>query len=132
MEFFLQEDYRISQRLAGTLAEQVKKNPTWLNPYHELLLQLISKPVLQEGKLRNILRLLALVTLDENKMGLLVERCFELLSDPRQPVAVRVFSIKNILNYRKEYPELVEEIKLSIHDPEDSLSAGLKSILRKL
>lgn len=131
-QLYLQNHNRINQIVTGALLKVLHDNPEWLQSHTRFLLQQIKSGQTSQGNCRNFLRLLITIKLSEAHQGELIDRCFELLSNPAQPIAIRVFAIKNILNYRKEYPELIKEVRLSVSDPENTLSAGMKSIMRKL
>jgi hypothetical protein len=53
--------------------------------------------------------------------------CFGYLSDPKEPIAVRVFSMTVLANMAKENPELKNEIIPIIEDQLPFGSAGFRS-----
>ncbi len=76
---------------------------------------------------RNTLKILQFVDIPEDLLGITADICFRLLNDGKEPIAVKVFAMTVIFNIVKKYPELNEELKISIEEQMPFASAGFKS-----
>ncbi len=46
----------------------------------------------------------------------MADSCFTFLSDPKEPIAVKVFSMSVLANITKKQPELRDELRIVIED----------------
>ena len=76
---------------------------------------------------RNLLRILQHHSIPESLWGHAADQCFGFLSDPAEPVAVKVFSMSVLYNLTHEIPELGRELKILIEDQFPYGSPGFKS-----
>ena len=126
MDLFFDKDYRVAQRAAWVVSHCYDQNPALVEPY-------LSKMVLNLGKeisiavKRNTVRILQFIEIPEELMGDLADCCFKFLNDPKEPIAIKVFSMTIIWNISKVYPELQAELKMAIEDRLPYGSAGFKS-----
>jgi hypothetical protein len=58
--------------------------------------------------------------------------CFKYISSPTEPVAIKAFSITVLQNLAKQYPEILNEIKLIIEERWDHETVAFKKRARKL
>jgi hypothetical protein len=86
--------------------------------------------------IRNSWRILQDMRIPEEYEGLVLDLGFDHLISSEYPVAVKVFAMTVISNLVSKYPELAEELKITIEDQMPYGSAGFKSrgkrILKKL
>jgi hypothetical protein len=77
-------------------------------------------------------RLFQFVEVPKRYQGRLFDACYNLLDDPNQPVAIRVFSVTVAANLAKDSPELVAELKLVATKYPSLMTAGMRSRMRRL
>ncbi len=80
---------------------------------------------------RNIIRILQDSELPEDQHGFLVEYCFQKIIDPKNAIALRVFSIPVLYRLSIIYPDLQAEFKLCLEELIPQASSGLKNRAKK-
>ncbi|HRJ28652.1 MAG TPA: hypothetical protein PLV21_07855 [Cyclobacteriaceae bacterium] len=131
VKLFLNGPYRLAQRASWPLTVCVEKNPELAKPYLKLLLQNLKKEPLHDAVKRNTVRLFQYVDIPIKLQGLVVDQCFQYLLDPKEPIAVRVFSITVLVNIAQDKPELKRELILVLEDQLPYGSAGFISRAKK-
>jgi len=129
---FLKGEYRVTQRAGWPLSNIVIAYPKLISKHLKKLLLNLDHPNLHNAVLRNTLRLLQFVNIPKSLHGLAAETCFRLLNDKKQPVAIHVFSMSVLGNLCMDYPELKQELQLSIEEQLPYGSAGFRSRARKV
>jgi hypothetical protein len=81
---------------------------------------------------RNVARLLQFVEVPEKYSGEVMDLCYELFTSPKEPIAVRVFSMTVLANLADHYPELRKELKIMLEDQMPYGSPGFVSRARKI
>lgn len=91
-------------------------------------------PKLNESSQRSFLRLFSRLDTIEfgNHAGLLINFCFEALTDMNKPVAVKAISMTIIYAFGAEEPDLLNELKLIIEDMAEYMSPAFKGRARQL
>ncbi|MDB5202821.1 MAG: hypothetical protein JWQ27_2230 [Ferruginibacter sp.] len=130
-QLFLQDEYRVVQRAAWPLSICVENHPQLFSDKFDALIKKMKEPAVHPSVKRNGLRLLLFVTIPKKQHGTLMDFSFNMLEDPKEPVAVKVFALYLLGKFAKGYPEIIPEIKLFLDDLEDQ-SAGLRSCAGKL
>lgn len=85
-------------------------------PHITPLFNLIKK-VHTHGTARSILRCIALLPIEKTPLKIeedLIHLSFSLLEDPKEEIAFKANAMMQIYNYRKKYPELMQEMKALI------------------
>ena len=133
MALFLSDEYRMVQRSAWVLSKVGERYPHLLEPYLPQLIGALREP-LHSAVQRNVLKVLAdtEIPVPEELEGPLVDQSFELLADPKVPVAIRVHAMQLLANLCRSYPELGIELKAIIEDNMEHGSAGFRSRGRKV
>ena len=130
------EDKMLSQRAAWPLSLVAEKSPELIIPHVARLTELLGKKGYHDAVNRNIVRAFQFVDIPDDDSGIVIDKCFDLLNDRGQPIAVQVFSMQVISNLTERYPELKNELKVSIESQWDTQSAGFRSrgkrILKKI
>src|SRR5215510_365939 len=93
MTIFLGSEYRPTQRAAWAVNYCAEKHPELVKPYLTRLIGLLEKDGGHDAIRRNVARLLQFVEIPERLRGRAYAACYNLVDDPRQPVAVRVFAM---------------------------------------
>lgn len=93
MELFLHDEYRVVQRLAQVVSKLADVHPELIAPWLPQLVRRMNEPGVHVAVKRNIVRILQYVDIPEALHGDVMNTCFDLLADPNETVAVRVFSM---------------------------------------
>jgi hypothetical protein len=132
VSIFLSGPYRVTQRAAWPLSMCVEKHPELAGPHLKVLLQNLNKENLHDAVKRNTMRLLQYVQVPKRLQGLAADMAFRFLQDPKEPVAVRVFSMTVLANIAREVPELKKELLLILEDQLPYGSAGFLARAKKV
>lgn len=131
VDIFLAGPHQITQRAAWPLSYCVRNHPELLEKNYKSILGILTKPGIHDGVKRNIMRLLQFVDIPKRYQGEVIEHCFRLM-DPKEPIAVRVFSMTVLANLTKQHPDLKTELKLIIEDQLPFGSAAYISRSKKI
>lgn len=127
IHLFLTDVYRVVQRAAHVVGKVGDSHPELLAPYLDQMVQRMQQPDVHVAVKRNVVRVLQFITIPEHLHGDVMNLCFDLLADPNETVAVRVFSMTVLDNLSKTYPEIRQELKAII---EDQLEQGCTAAFR--
>lgn len=127
MKIFVEGPIRITQRAAWPLGFIAEKKPNLLAKYYDIFINELHKPNNHDAVTRNILRALQYTKIPEKHQGIILNRCFEFLNDVNQPIAIKAFSMTVAYNLSKQYPDIKNELKISIESLIPHGSAGIKS-----
>jgi len=133
LDLFLHGEYRVVQRSAGMVSKIAEIHPELILPYLDAIVNKMSEPGVHVAVKRNVIRLLQGIDIPQKLHGVVMNSCFELLADPKETIAVRVFSMTVLNNLSKSYPDIRQELRAIVYDiMEHEPSAGFKSRARKL
>jgi hypothetical protein len=127
MALFLGPDYRITQRAAWIVSLCTTAHPELIKPWLRKMISNLSKPGLPDAVKRNTVRILQFIQLPRTLMGPAAQHCFSLLQSPKEPVAVKVFSMSVLLRICREEPDLKNELRLMIESQMPYASKGFVS-----
>lgn len=131
MECFFDDDWRLNQCSAYVMNFVVEKNQRLFDPYLEQSIHNLKFPKHVAVK-RNTLRILMDYEIPEELQGTIVDLAFDFLASPKEPVAIKMFSMSVIFNIGKKEPDLFHELKILIEDQMATSSPGFKSKGRKI
>lgn len=109
MNQFFNGNERIVKKAAWVMGHAVNKYPFLINPYLEKMILMLSLE-LPNWTTRNIVRTIQVVDIPEDLLGLAFERCYEFVSKPNTPTAIKIFSMTTLYNICKKEPELKNEV----------------------
>ena len=132
VRFFLSDDTLISQRAGWPLSYIAIRYPRLVQKHLKKLLLNLKKNNLHDAVVRNTFRLLQFVEIPEALHGLAIELCYKYFNDRKQPVAIRCFSMTVLDNLVKIYPDMENELKLSIEAQLPGASTGFKVRARRV
>ncbi len=116
MALFFAGEYRVTQRAAWAVGEIGAQSPALIAPYLETMIDHLNTPVHDAVK-RNTVRIFRdLPVLPESLLGKLTTSCFNLLTDPKEPIAVKVFCIRILARVCEQEPGLWDELQLVLED----------------
>jgi len=124
--------YRLSQRAAWPVSYCVERNPALIKPYWPRLAEQLERDDAHVAVRRNVARLLQFVDIPKRYVGRIFDACYNLLDDPRQPVAVRVFSMTVAAKLARDEPELMNELRLIGAKYPQAATAGFRSRARRV
>ena len=110
MKVFFAGEYRATQRAAWAMSSVIQRHPALFEEYTEKAVAYLQHPTLHNAVARNVLRILPLVFLPEHIRGNLVDICLNKVQDPKQPGAIKAFSITVLKKLCHLHPELAPEI----------------------
>ncbi len=93
IDIFLKGPYRVTQRAAWPISYCVEKSPHLLAPHLKKILILLGNNTIDDPVKRNILRMLQFIIIPKAHQGITSNLCFGFLSQHKEPIAVRVFSM---------------------------------------
>src|SRR4051812_43184792 len=105
MELFLTDIYRVVQRAAWTVSMVAEKHPDLIAPYLAAMVGRMGEKGAPVAVKRNVVRILQNIEIPGDLHAQVMNICFEMLADPKETVAVRVFSMTVLGNLAKTYPE---------------------------
>lgn len=129
---FLDGPYRVTQRAAWPLSICVERHPSLIKPHLGTVLKQLEKPGIHDAVKRNITRLLQYTDIPKRYQGKVLDLCFNLLQDKKEPVAVKVFSMTVIYNLTHDQPEIRKELFTIIEDLLPYATAGFRSRASKI
>jgi hypothetical protein len=132
MTNFLGETYRVSQRAAWAVNYCAQAHPELIRPYFAKLIEQLEDPDAHVAVRRNVARLLQFVEIPARYRGRVFEACYQLVADPDQPVAVRVFSMTVAAKIANGRPELMQELRLIASKYPQAATAGFRSRARRV
>lgn len=136
MQLLLGNDSLLAQRAAWPFSFVAEKNPELVKKYIPKLIEKLEIKDDHPAIKRNILRAFQYFNFSSEHEGKLLNISFNLLNDFEQPVAIKVFAMTVVYNLSKKYPEIKNELKISIENLLPNGSAGIKSrgnkILKKI
>jgi len=131
-KLFLNDEYRVVQRAAWPLSYCVMAHPQLIQKHFTRLVKNLQKPGIGDSAKRNSVRLLQHIPIPERLHGEIMNICFNYISDPKEKVAIKAFSLTVLENLAKQYPEIKQELKTIIEDRWDIESVAFRSRARKI
>jgi hypothetical protein len=131
-EIFLNDEYRVVQRAAWPLSYIAIAHPQFIQRHFSELLRNLEKPGIHASVKRNTVRLLGRILIPERFHGQVMNICFNYIASPREPVAIKAFSLTVLERLSHQYPEIKIELKTMIEDRWDYESAAFRSRGKKI
>ena len=133
-ELILTNEEYVSGRAAWVIEHVWLDYPEMIEPYINDMIDFLPKSKYDNQK-RHFTKILAtrdLKKLDEEKLGILIDRCFTWLEDPIYPTAVKMFSMQLIYNYVEIEPIIATELIAIIENQFNDSTPGFKNRGEKL
>jgi len=131
-ELFLNDEYRVVQRAAWPVSYCVEDHPELIKDHFGKLLKNLNKKGIHDSIKRNSIRLLQYVTIPKKFHGQVMDLCFRYISSPIEAVAIKAFSISVLQNLARQYPEIINEIKLVIEERWNYETVAFRTRAKKL
>lgn len=127
MRLFLGDTYRLSQRAAWAVNYCAEDRPELIRPYFGKLVAQLERDDVHIAVRRNVVRMLQFIDIPKRYRGRVFDACYNLVDDPHQPVAVRVFALTAAARIAKDLPELLDELRLVAAKYPQSATAGFRN-----
>ncbi len=112
MKIFFAGEYRLTQRAAWPMNYCAETHPQLIQPYLPKLLKCLDRDDMHDAVKRNIVRLLQYIEIPKRLHAQVYSRCVELVDDPNEGIAVRVFAMTVAAHIAKTEPALCNELQL--------------------
>lgn len=122
VDLFINEEYRVVQMAAWPMSYVLERHPELAEKHLPALLKNLDNPEIISAVKRNTIRALQNVPIPEEYHGIVMNHCFNYISDPSEKAAVKAFSLTVLENLSKIYPDIKGELKLIIEEclPDES------------
>ena len=127
MQVFFAGEYRLTQRAAWPMNYCAEQQPQLILPYLPKLLKLLQCDDMHNAVKRNIVRLLQYVDVPKKLRAQVYSRCVDLVDDPRELPAVRVFAMTAAARIAKTEPALLSELRLIVEQHLPHATAAFRS-----
>jgi 8-oxo-dGTP diphosphatase len=138
VEYSYSGERKLAFRASWTLSKVCDRHPEIIHPWLNDIAESINK-IENESVERSFLRILSLADIklvSQKNQGLLADHCFQALNSPSSAIAIKVFSMEILYKLAVIYPELANELAVSIRSLMEEGSAGMVArgnmILRKI
>ncbi|WP_235296719.1 hypothetical protein [Portibacter marinus] len=127
MPFLLEEDYRLCQRASWVFGKVCENRPELMMKWMPKILKALDKPK-HAALVRNVVRAWQFMNnYPEEYEGEIYNRCFDYLSGPDQPIAVKVFCMTVCRKIAMKHPDLKSELIMVISENINHGSTGMKN-----
>jgi len=124
--------YRVSQRAAWPVSLCIERHPELVKPHFNALIRQLEREDAHVAVRRNVARLLQFVEIPKRYQGRIFDACYNLLADPNETVAVRVFSMTVAAKIAKNEPELMYELRMIATKYPQAATAGFRVRARRV
>jgi 8-oxo-dGTP diphosphatase len=131
-------DKKLAFRASWTVSKVCDKIPDIIYPYLPAMVEKLDS-VDNESAQRSMLRIISLSELSrigKREQGILTEHCFRMLRSGSSAIAIKAYSMEALYKLAKIYPDLANELSVTINMIQGDGAAGIVSrgrmILRKL
>jgi len=114
MELFLHGDGCLSQRAAWILSHCEENHPELITPWLKQMINKMQEPGVHDAVKRNVVRILQCIDIPPALQGAVTSLCFDYLSSPATPIAVKANAMTVLLNIVERKPDLKHELQMII------------------
>jgi hypothetical protein len=132
LDIFLHGEYRVVQRSAYPLSLVTDRHPALAEKKLHLLINRLDDTGTHVAVRRNIVRILQFVNIPQEFHAKILERCMEYLSNTKEAIAVRCFSMTVLGKLAAEHPEIIPEVEWAIKKALERPSAGMRARAKKV
>jgi len=132
VHLFLHDEYRVTQRAGWPMSYVVSAHPQLVKKHLTVLVETLRKENLHNAVKRNIVRFLQDIPIPEELHGEVMDICFSFIMDPQEAVAVKAFSLTILEKLAKDYPEIMNELKVVVEERWDYETAAFHSRAKKI
>ena len=114
MKYFLHGEEQFAKKSAWIIGHSAELYPELVSPWLKPMVIIMQKPGVHGAVKRNVVRILQFAEIPRSLQGSVANLCFELISSPDEPIAVRTFSITVLAHIAQEEPELRKELEIIV------------------
>lgn len=126
LELYTDADHQTSMRASWGLEKLAERKKIDLTPFLSSIIGKLSQ-LKSSGARRCIAKVLMQYPAPENCEGELLDFCFKMMEDPKEPVAVKANCMTIVFDLLPRYPELKNELFAVIESQIPHSSVGLES-----
>jgi len=133
-EWSFSDEQPVAWRAAWILGNLLRKNPEFIPDMQSSVSRIIQSfsSFKTPGQIREYLKIIQLLEVDEEQMGYLLQMCFDWLIDRKSDDAFRIYSMQIIFDYAKKVPDLFPELQAIIEQEMEYAKPGFKSRGKKI
>lgn len=122
------EEYPLKEYASYALTH-LQKQHVDLSPYRNTFIDVLFLTD-NQSVLRNLSNIINQLPFDNYRESEFFDLLLSFIKNPTNKVALHVYSIYNLIHFAKHYPELIEEIRMVIHDKTEQKSPAYKVAVR--
>jgi hypothetical protein len=132
MSIFFEGEYRLTQRAAWPMNYCAERQPQLISPYLTRLVAQLERDDVHDAVKRNALRLMQFVDVPSRLKGKSYSICVDLIADPLQPIAVKVFAVTVAAKIARSSPDLMKELRQVVKETLPHSSVALHKRAREV
>lgn len=129
---FLNDEYRVVQRISWVLSIVAEEHPELVEKNIGKIIKRLDSENIHTAVKRNIIRVLQFLNIPVKYRARVFDHCINYITDPKETIAVRCFSMTVASGIVKQYPELKSELVQTINLLMKDSTPGLKSRASKV
>jgi len=110
VHIFVTENDDIARPASWVLSKIAENHPALLYPHLHDIISRLQRPVVHDGIKRHVLKILEICSVPEDEEGVVMNLCFDVLSDVKEAVAIKVFAMSVLAELAKKYPDIKQEL----------------------
>jgi hypothetical protein len=114
MNLFLNGDEDISRRSAWVIGHCCERKPELAKPWLKTMIKKMLEPNIHSAIQRNVMRILQYVEIPKSLKGIVVNQCFNFISDTKTAVAPQALAITVLSNIARKEPDLMNELRVLV------------------
>lgn len=133
LDFAMEDKERFAQRAARAIQMSSVKHPGLVKPHLKDIINGMSG-FKTGGLKRSMAKMISEMDwgFDEKTLGILTETCFKWVNDTNEEIAIKIYSQDILYRISEIYPELKNELILSLETQMPHSSVAIKSRSRKM
>ena len=122
----------IVQRAAWVVGIVGEAHAALFQPYIKKMTVKMKQPGVHAAVKRNFVRILQTIDIPRTMLGAVTNLCFDLLTSPKEPIAVKVFSMTVLARIAHQEPDLEQELRLVVEQQLPLSGAGFRSRAKRV
>jgi hypothetical protein len=125
-----------ARRAAWLLTKVAEDDPSMVDPFVTSIVKVLTEEHTHTGTIRSILKVFEFTVIPEEIENLILEKCFQYITETKWPSAIQAFAISVIERLCNKYPELINEleqtIRISPNNEKPAYKARGRMVMKKL
>lgn len=132
MSIFFGDHFRLAQRAAWVVSHVAESSPGLVQPYLSKMVTCLTSKKVHDALKRCVLRSLQYLEIPEKLEGKIYSISLDLVDEPREPAAIRVFAMSAAAKIANGQPDLMNEISLIVNKHIEHSSAAFRARARMI